>query len=94
MKKSKIVVVLVIVMAVALFFALDLGRFFSLDYIKTAQGEFAQLYATRPAFVIGAFFAAYVAVAALSLPTSARVETASERTFASSSVSARLKAPM
>ena len=33
---------------VAAFFAFDLGRFFSLDYVKGAQAEFAALYAERP----------------------------------------------
>jgi len=56
---------------VAAFFALDLGRFFSLDYIKSARADFAALYAARPAWVIGVFFAVYVAVAALSLPGAA-----------------------
>jgi uncharacterized membrane protein YdjX (TVP38/TMEM64 family) len=46
----------------------SLGRFFSLAYIQGAQADFATLYATRPALLIGGFFAAYVAVAALSLP--------------------------
>ena len=56
---------------VAGFFAFDLGRFFSLAYIKGAQADFAALYAARPALIIGAFFAAYVAVTALSLPGAA-----------------------
>jgi pyruvate/2-oxoglutarate dehydrogenase complex dihydrolipoamide dehydrogenase (E3) component/uncharacterized membrane protein YdjX (TVP38/TMEM64 family) len=71
MNRKKIVVVLLLVLAVAAFFALGLGRFFSLEYIKGAQGEFAQLYQNKPALVIGAFFAIYVAVAALSLPGAA-----------------------
>jgi dihydrolipoamide dehydrogenase len=71
MKKSKIIVFVVLLLAVTLFFVFDLGRFFSLDYIKTAQAEFAQLYAEQPAVVIGSFFAIYVAVTALSLPGAA-----------------------
>ncbi len=71
MKRNKLALVGVIVLLVVAFFALDLGRFFSLEYIKQAQGEFATLYASRPALVIGAYFAIYVAVAALSLPGAA-----------------------
>jgi pyruvate/2-oxoglutarate dehydrogenase complex dihydrolipoamide dehydrogenase (E3) component/uncharacterized membrane protein YdjX (TVP38/TMEM64 family) len=67
----KISLVAVLVLAVAAFFAFDLGRFFSLEYIKGAQAGFAELYAQRPALVIGGFFAAYVAVTALSLPGAA-----------------------
>jgi pyruvate/2-oxoglutarate dehydrogenase complex dihydrolipoamide dehydrogenase (E3) component/uncharacterized membrane protein YdjX (TVP38/TMEM64 family) len=55
----------------AAFFALDLGRYLSLDYVKSAQAGFASLYAAQPALVVGAFFALYVAVAALSLPGAA-----------------------
>jgi pyruvate/2-oxoglutarate dehydrogenase complex dihydrolipoamide dehydrogenase (E3) component/uncharacterized membrane protein YdjX (TVP38/TMEM64 family) len=67
----KLLLLLVIAALVAVFFALDLGRFFSLDYIKAARADFAALYAARPAWVIGVFFAIYVAVAALSLPGAA-----------------------
>jgi hypothetical protein len=71
MKKSKIVLLLLVVLALGLFFAFDLGRYFSLDHVKSVQSDIARLYADRPAFVIGGFFAVYVAVAALSLPGAA-----------------------
>jgi pyruvate/2-oxoglutarate dehydrogenase complex dihydrolipoamide dehydrogenase (E3) component/uncharacterized membrane protein YdjX (TVP38/TMEM64 family) len=70
-KSKKLVVLLALAALVALFFALDLGRYFSLAYIKGAQAQFAALYQAQPALVIGGFFAAYVAVAALSLPGAA-----------------------
>jgi len=69
--KQKLVLVALLAALVVAFFAFDLGRFFSLDYIKGAHGEFAALYQSRPAFVVGVFFAVYVAVAALSLPGAA-----------------------
>ena len=50
------------------FFALDLGRFLGLEYLRGAQLEFRALYGTRPALVVGGSFAAYVAVTALSPP--------------------------
>ncbi len=68
MNKNKLLLLAALAVAVAAFFALDLGRFFSLEYIKAAQADFGALYAARPAAVIGAFFAVYVAVTALSLP--------------------------
>ena len=71
MKKSKLLLVLALAAAVVVFFGLDLGRYFSLDYIKGAQADFAALYAARPGLVAGVFFVVYVAVAALSLPGAA-----------------------
>lgn len=71
MSRSKLLLIAVLVALVALFFAFDLGRFLSLEQLKRSQASFASLYAERPAFVIGAFFALYVGVAALSLPGAA-----------------------
>ena len=71
MNAKKIGLVLLLALLVAAFVALDLGRYFSLDYAKGAQGQFAALYAARPWLVIGVFFAVYVAVTALSLPGAA-----------------------
>ena len=71
LKTKKLILLLALLGAVVAFFALDLGRYFSLDYIQSAQAEFAALYAARPALVAGAFFAAYVGVTALSLPGAA-----------------------
>ncbi len=71
MKNKKTLVLIALVVLIALFFVFDLGRFFSLNYIKAQQGNFAELYAQRPAMVISAFFVIYVAVTALSLPGAA-----------------------
>ncbi len=71
MKSKKILILVALVALIALFFVFNLGRFFSLDFIKSQQSGFAELYAQRPVMVIAAFFAAYVAVAALSLPGAA-----------------------
>ncbi len=68
MNKSKLVLVAAIAVVVIAFFAFDLDRYFRLDYVKGAQGQFAQIYAERPLLVAAAFFALYVAVTALSLP--------------------------
>jgi pyruvate/2-oxoglutarate dehydrogenase complex dihydrolipoamide dehydrogenase (E3) component/uncharacterized membrane protein YdjX (TVP38/TMEM64 family) len=53
------------------FFALDLGRFLTLEALKAGQAGFAGWYAARPALVLGGYFLLYVAVAALSLPGAA-----------------------
>ncbi len=71
MNKQKIIILVALVIAIAAFFAFDLGRFFSLGYLKQSQDSFAQSYAQNPALFIGAFFAIYVTVAALSIPGAA-----------------------
>jgi pyruvate/2-oxoglutarate dehydrogenase complex dihydrolipoamide dehydrogenase (E3) component/uncharacterized membrane protein YdjX (TVP38/TMEM64 family) len=64
-------IVALLVAAVAAFFAFDLGRFLSLDYIKSQQASFAALYAQSPAWVIGAYALIYIVVFALALPVGA-----------------------
>lgn len=71
MNKSKLILIVALVAAIIAFFAFDLGRFFTLDFIKQSQERFGELYKTQPALVIGSFFAIYVAVTALSLPGAA-----------------------
>jgi len=68
MSKKKLLIAALLALLVVAYFAFDLGRFLSLDYIKSRQGEFAALYADRPLLVIGVFSAIYIAVAALSIP--------------------------
>jgi dihydrolipoamide dehydrogenase len=69
--KSKLLIVAVIVAAIAAFFAFDLGRFLTLDYFKAQQATLAGYVAANPWQSALAFFAVYVAVAALSLPGAA-----------------------
>ena len=45
MSKKKLLIVALLLALIAAFFAFDLGRFLSLDYIKSRQAEFAALYA-------------------------------------------------
>jgi len=68
LNRKKLLLLAALILLVIGFFALDLGRFFSLDYVKAARGDFAVLYQSRPVLVLGVFFGVYVAVAALSLP--------------------------
>ncbi len=71
MKSNKITVILVIAVLVALFFALDLGRFLSLDYFKTQQAAIEAYRSSHPWMTAGLFFLIYVAVTGLSLPGAA-----------------------
>jgi pyruvate/2-oxoglutarate dehydrogenase complex dihydrolipoamide dehydrogenase (E3) component/uncharacterized membrane protein YdjX (TVP38/TMEM64 family) len=71
LNRKKLLLLSALILLVIGFFALDLGRFFSLDYVKAARGDFAALYQSQPALVLGVFFAVYVAVTALSLPGAA-----------------------
>jgi len=71
MNKQKWLLLAAVVAAVVAFFAFDLQRFFSLQYIQGQRGELLALYETRPLWVAGGFFAVYVLVTALSLPGAA-----------------------
>jgi pyruvate/2-oxoglutarate dehydrogenase complex dihydrolipoamide dehydrogenase (E3) component/uncharacterized membrane protein YdjX (TVP38/TMEM64 family) len=71
MSKKKLLILALLVALIVAFFAFDLGRFLSLDYIKSRQAEFTALAAEKPLAVGGAFFAIYVTVCALSLPGAA-----------------------
>jgi pyruvate/2-oxoglutarate dehydrogenase complex dihydrolipoamide dehydrogenase (E3) component/uncharacterized membrane protein YdjX (TVP38/TMEM64 family) len=71
MTKKKIAILALLVALIVAYFAFDLGRFLSLEYIKSRQAEFTALAADKPLVVGGAFFAVYVAVCALSLPGAA-----------------------
>jgi len=71
MNRSRLIVVVVFAAAIAAFFIFDLGRFFSLEYLKSQQATIDAWYRSNPALTIAAFFAAYVAVTGLSLPGAA-----------------------
>ncbi len=71
MSPKKILLLVAVLAAVAAFFAFDLGRYFSLDFVKQSQEQFATLFEQKPVMVTLVFFAIYVAVTALSLPGAA-----------------------
>jgi pyruvate/2-oxoglutarate dehydrogenase complex dihydrolipoamide dehydrogenase (E3) component/uncharacterized membrane protein YdjX (TVP38/TMEM64 family) len=71
MTPKKLFLVAALLAGVALFFALGLGRYTNLDYLKASQASFAAQYAANPWTLRLAFFVAYVAVASLSLPGAA-----------------------
>ena len=65
---KRVVLFLSIVALVTLYFALDLGRWLTLDALKESRQSFSALYETAPLAVIGIYFLTYVSVTALSLP--------------------------
>jgi pyruvate/2-oxoglutarate dehydrogenase complex dihydrolipoamide dehydrogenase (E3) component/uncharacterized membrane protein YdjX (TVP38/TMEM64 family) len=65
---SRLLLALLLAAALGAFFALDLGRWLSLEQLRAAQAGLEAAYQDRPLQVIGAYFVVYVAVTALSLP--------------------------
>jgi len=74
-QRSKLIPKLVIVGGIALvavlFFVLDLGQYFTLEYVKHSQTRFATYYAGHKLLVIGLYMLMYIVMAALSLPGAA-----------------------
>jgi pyruvate/2-oxoglutarate dehydrogenase complex dihydrolipoamide dehydrogenase (E3) component/uncharacterized membrane protein YdjX (TVP38/TMEM64 family) len=64
----KLLLLVAMLVGIVAFFALDLGRFFSLDFLKQSQARFAELRAQQPLALAAGYFLIYVAVTALSLP--------------------------
>ncbi|WP_342669244.1 TVP38/TMEM64 family protein [Endozoicomonas arenosclerae] len=64
MNKSKVILLLAIVAAIAAFFMLDAQQYLTREY-------FQSLYSDNPVLTVGVFFAIYVAVTSLSLPGAA-----------------------
>jgi pyruvate/2-oxoglutarate dehydrogenase complex dihydrolipoamide dehydrogenase (E3) component/uncharacterized membrane protein YdjX (TVP38/TMEM64 family) len=71
MKLGKLIVLLVIALAVAAFFALGGQRYLTFEAIKAQQASLSAYYQAHQGATIGAFFALYVLVTALSLPGAA-----------------------
>ncbi len=71
MSLRKLSVLAAVVALVVLYFALDLGRFFSLDALKAQQAALDAYRQSHPWLTAGIYFVIYVAVTALSLPGAA-----------------------
>jgi uncharacterized membrane protein YdjX (TVP38/TMEM64 family) len=74
MKKGllkKIIIVLLIVATVGAYFYFDLGKYFTLSYLKESKEAFAALYDEHTVLVIAAYMALYIVVTSLSLPGAA-----------------------
>lgn len=73
MSKLKVVLLAIFAMALAAYFALDLGRFLTLSYVQS-QLSAIQIYADQNFLrAAGIYFLAYVAITALSIPGAAVV---------------------
>ena len=71
MKRKQAVLLGVLVLPIAAFFAFDLQRFLTLEYFAAQRDAIAAFHARAPLTTAGAFFALYVAVTGLSLPGAA-----------------------
>ena len=71
MKKSRLVLLLVIAAAIAAFFYFDLKQYLSLEYFQAQRAKIDAFYAANPVQTAAIYFAVYVAVAAASLPGAA-----------------------
>jgi dihydrolipoamide dehydrogenase len=71
MKKSKVLVLVVIAAIIAAFFVFDLKQYLSLDYVKHQQASFAAYVHDNPLRTAAIYLLAYVAVTGLSLPGAA-----------------------
>ena len=68
MNLRKLLLLLAVALGLIAFFAFDLDRYFSLEFLKQSQARFAELRETQPLQLALGFFLIYVAVTALSLP--------------------------
>ena len=68
MSPKKLLILAFLVVGAIAFFALDLGRYFTLAYLQQSQRGFGDIHQQRPVLVTLVFFAVYVLVTALSLP--------------------------
>ena len=68
MNPRKALVLLAIVALIAAFFAFDLQRYLTLEFVKARQAELAALVEQRPVAAAAAYFVVYVVATALSLP--------------------------
>ncbi|MEN9933171.1 MAG: hypothetical protein RIS17_1744, partial [Pseudomonadota bacterium] len=68
---KRLIIIALLVAAGIAWFALDLGQYLTLDALKSRQADIAALYAANPLRVIALYFAAYVALTALSFPGAA-----------------------
>jgi len=67
----KLVLVSIILIVIAVFWAFDLNRFLTLAYLKESQERFTDYYSRHRLLVIGFYMVIYILVTALSLPGAA-----------------------
>lgn len=83
MNLKKILLLVVAVVAVSLFFYLDLGRYLTLASLKANRQALIQYYAAHQAATVAGFMALYILQTALSLPGAAILSLAAGAIFGS-----------
>jgi len=81
MNKGKLLLLAMVIVAVALFFWLDLARFLSLPALQASQQELTAFVADNQLLAVGGFFLIYVVVTALSIPGAAIMTLAAGAAF-------------
>jgi pyruvate/2-oxoglutarate dehydrogenase complex dihydrolipoamide dehydrogenase (E3) component/uncharacterized membrane protein YdjX (TVP38/TMEM64 family) len=71
MRRSKLLVLVVIAALVAAFFAFDLKQYFSIEYFQSQRSAIAAYFEAHPLQTAAIYFVLYVAVTGLSLPGAA-----------------------
>jgi uncharacterized membrane protein YdjX (TVP38/TMEM64 family) len=71
MTRNRLQLAVLLVAAIVAYFVFDLGRYFSLDYLKAQQAVIDTWYHANPWRTAFAYFLVYVAVTGLSLPGAA-----------------------
>ena len=71
MTRSRLLLAVLLVALIAAYFAFDLGRYFSLDFLKSQQTAIDAWYQAHPWRTALIYFLAYIAVTGLSLPGAA-----------------------
>jgi uncharacterized membrane protein YdjX (TVP38/TMEM64 family) len=81
MTGKKLVIALAGIGAIALFFIFDLGRFFTLETLKSDRQALQEYYTGHKVLTVAAFMAVYVVQTALSLPGAAILSLAAGAIF-------------
>jgi pyruvate/2-oxoglutarate dehydrogenase complex dihydrolipoamide dehydrogenase (E3) component/uncharacterized membrane protein YdjX (TVP38/TMEM64 family) len=79
--RGRLVVLILVVVAIAAFFASGAHRYFTFEQIKSEQARLAARFRADPAATVAVFFAIYVGVAALALPGAALLTLAAGAIF-------------
>ena len=83
MNRQRIVILICAAVLVVLFFSFDLGRFFTLEALKSNRQALLDYYAGHKAAMVAAFMAVYIVQTALSLPGAAILSLAAGAIFGS-----------
>jgi uncharacterized membrane protein YdjX (TVP38/TMEM64 family) len=68
---KKISIITIILLIIISFFVFDIGKYFTLEFLKNSQASFNLYYENNPLYTISLFFILYVLVTALSVPGAA-----------------------